>query len=182
MKTIPVLAIAAALAASGCATHSGGGMFDERRPATEVRRVHAGAIAPASVTVAPPNLAQASDPVIGAYVAAVAGELGRNGFTPVTDISAAQLLATVTVRTGLAEQLAADAPAALRANTILYPGAPATGLTVEIRRRADGLTVWQGRSATTLQPRGDVASLAPELARALFFGFPGESGRTISVR
>lgn len=181
MKTIVLLSVAAALATSGCAETAG--LFEDPRPATEVRRIHSGqSVGPASVAVAPLDLAAVNDPVLGAYAGMVSAELAKLGFRPVSDVSSAQLLATVAVASGTSAQLAGGPPPALGWQTGLYPGAPATALTVEIKRRADGATLWQGRSVTTLRPQGELSSLAGPLARALFLSFPGESGRTISVR
>lgn len=57
-----------------------------------------------------------------------------------------------------------------------------TELTVTIKRRVDQSPVWEGH-AQTVQRRGELdAAAAEKLATALFTGFPGESGRTISVR
>lgn len=59
-----------------------------------------------------------------------------------------------------------------------------TELTVLIKRRADQTTVWEGHARALIDPRrrdGNDAATADRLAGALFAGFPGESGRTISV-
>ncbi|WP_174279290.1 DUF4136 domain-containing protein [Sphingomonas bacterium] len=59
-----------------------------------------------------------------------------------------------------------------------------TELSVLIKRRADQATVWEGHANGTDDPgrRGATAQgFADRLASALFTGFPGESGRTISV-
>ena len=59
-----------------------------------------------------------------------------------------------------------------------------TELSVLIKRRADQTTVWEGHARTVVDPRrrdGNDAVTADRLATALFTGFPGESGRTISV-
>ena len=55
-------------------------------------------------------------------------------------------------------------------------------LSVQLKRRTDGSLVWEGRAQTAgnVAP-GEGAALAPRLAKALFRGFPGPSGRTISV-
>lgn len=58
----------------------------------------------------------------------------------------------------------------------------ATQLTVTIRRGAD--TIWEGRAQTVTdlsRPDASSGAVAQRLATALFTGFPGESGRTISV-
>ena len=61
----------------------------------------------------------------------------------------------------------------------------ATELWVQLRRRSDGTTVWEGRA-----DRGSLVGgrdgeppmeTAGKLAAALFRGFPGESGVTISA-
>ncbi|WP_419827236.1 DUF4136 domain-containing protein [Sphingomonas sp.] len=60
-----------------------------------------------------------------------------------------------------------------------------TRLMVQIKRRSEGTVVWEGRAQTEAKAQSpdaqpDVA--VAKLARALFAGFPGESGRTITVR
>lgn len=60
-----------------------------------------------------------------------------------------------------------------------------TELAVQLRRRPAGEVVWEGRaqtSADTRAPEAQPEATARKLSRALFQGFPGESGRTISVR
>lgn len=60
-----------------------------------------------------------------------------------------------------------------------------TELGVQIRRGAAGEIVWEGRAITeadTRSPDAQPPATARKLAQALFKGFPGESGRTISVR
>lgn len=58
-------------------------------------------------------------------------------------------------------------------------------LSVRINRRAGDLGVWEGKAQTRLIRRagtGDVNVLPAKLTHALFTGFPGESGRTITVK
>ncbi|CAN5513507.1 hypothetical protein BH09PSE4_BH09PSE4_08990 [soil metagenome] len=59
-----------------------------------------------------------------------------------------------------------------------------TELWVQIRSRGDGAALWEGRAVTeSLEPAPAGAQIAPErLAAALFQGFPGESGITITVK
>ena len=60
-----------------------------------------------------------------------------------------------------------------------------TGLKVQIRRRADATVIWEGRAETSVPGEAHEAQtdvVAAKLARALFLGFPGESGRTITVK
>lgn len=59
-----------------------------------------------------------------------------------------------------------------------------TELNVLIKRRADQATVWEGHANGVDDPNKRGATqqaFADRLASALFTGFPGESGRTISV-
>lgn len=54
-------------------------------------------------------------------------------------------------------------------------------LSVQLRRRSDNSTIWEGRAIT--ETAGDQPyETAGRLARALFKGFPGESGVTITVK
>ena len=58
-----------------------------------------------------------------------------------------------------------------------------TRMSVQMKRRLGGDVVWEGRAEIETRGRdagGD--AIAGRLARALFRDFPGESGRTISVR
>lgn len=60
-----------------------------------------------------------------------------------------------------------------------------TELGVQLRRGAAGEIVWEGRAVTEADTRSadaQPAATARKLAQALFQGFPGESGRTISVK
>lgn len=57
-----------------------------------------------------------------------------------------------------------------------------TELSVRIRQGADAVWEGQAQSLTDLSaPDADTGAVAARLARALFSGFPGESGRTIEV-
>lgn len=58
-----------------------------------------------------------------------------------------------------------------------------TELSVRIRQGADA--VWEGQAQSLTDagaPDANAAAIAARLARALFTGFPGESGRTIEVQ
>ena len=60
-----------------------------------------------------------------------------------------------------------------------------TRLTVTIRSRATGLSLWEGRADNIEREKAKEASVdraAPRLAHALFSGFPGTSGATITVK
>ncbi|WP_408591759.1 DUF4136 domain-containing protein [Novosphingobium sp.] len=58
-------------------------------------------------------------------------------------------------------------------------------LAVTLRERATGKALWEGRAEareSAKSPQVQVAAAAPRLAHALFAGFPGTSGATISVK
>lgn len=60
-----------------------------------------------------------------------------------------------------------------------------TDLSVQIRRRTDGTVIWEGHAQTAADSQAADAQAnaeAAKLADAIFRGFPGESGRTITVR
>ncbi len=60
-----------------------------------------------------------------------------------------------------------------------------TELQVQIRRRADSTTIWEGRAQTEARegtPASQPGLAAQKLAAALIGGYPGESGRTITVK
>lgn len=61
----------------------------------------------------------------------------------------------------------------------------ATELQVQIRRRSDSTTIWEGRAVSVARegtPAAQPGIAAQKLAAALVGGYPGESGRTITVR
>lgn len=60
-----------------------------------------------------------------------------------------------------------------------------TQLHVQLRRRADSAAVWEGRASTEAKqgsPAAQPVAAAQKLAAALIGGYPGESGRTITVK
>ncbi|WP_242125926.1 hypothetical protein [Sphingobium sp. Sx8-8] len=60
-----------------------------------------------------------------------------------------------------------------------------TELQVQIRRRADSTTIWEGRAQTQARegtPASQPGLVAQKLAAALIGGYPGESGQTITVK
>lgn len=60
-----------------------------------------------------------------------------------------------------------------------------TQLQVQLRRRSDSATIWEGRALTEAKvnaPDAQPEAAARKLASALIGGYPGESGRTITVK
>lgn len=60
-----------------------------------------------------------------------------------------------------------------------------TELHVQLRRRSDSQTIWEGRAMTEAKqgtPAAQPAAAAQKLADVLIGGYPGESGRTMIVK
>ena len=65
------------------------------------------------------------------------------------------------------------------------PAQTRTELMVIIRDKASGAALWEGRASFTVRadsPMADTALGAAKMAEALFQGFPGNSGETITVK
>ena len=61
----------------------------------------------------------------------------------------------------------------------------ATDLSVSIRDRTNGVTLWEGRATFVVSSKSPLATTAlgaPKMSEALFAGFPGQSGETIEVK
>lgn len=193
-KIIPLAAACLALAA--CAT-------GERTRPTDVTRYHVSEpFPPGAVAVEPAPDGTRSSLEYQLYADAVSAELGRLGFTPVGSAQGAQYVATVsfdrrvqgTVRTppkfsiglgggsfGRGGGLGGGVSTGFGGKTLDVLGAQ---LAVQLRRRSDNAVVWEGRAQREeLSGRADSQpnASALRLASALFKGFPGESGITISV-
>lgn len=193
----------AATTLGGCATTTASGPV-------EVTRFHLGApLESGTVTVEPLPGGAAPSIEFQTYAAAVNTELLTSGFTAPAIGAPAQYLAVVSfTRTGR-EVGPARSPVSIGlgggvggggyrgggvglGGGISFPiGKPrtreiiASELGVQIRRRSDGTVIWEGRAQTAADiraPESVAANSAAKMARALFRGFPGESGRTITVR
>ena len=65
------------------------------------------------------------------------------------------------------------------------PALRTTTLSVQIKRRADGVQIWEGRATKQVNASDDLAAATrgvPLLAEALFREFPGTPGATVRVR
>ncbi len=168
---------------------------------TEVTRFHLGqvnergTVAVEGTPNAPPGLEFA------AYAQAVEAELSRIGYAPVDGIGQSLYVAVVDVRTATRESSGGGSGVSigLGGGTGGWSGGGVGGgvsfglgggrgalvvgtqLSVQLKRRSDQTVVWEGRARGEASER-DSARLAQKLAIALFRDFPGESGRTISVR
>jgi hypothetical protein len=202
-KHLTLLALAAALA--GCASTTAGG---GRGGPTEVTRYHLGQpIAPAAIAIEPAMKADANEMEFQTYSDAVAGELARLGFQPAPRDSAPPLIASVSFKRSVIGEvrkrpaftigLGGGSFSGGRRGGVGLGGGVSTGIGggqvrsvyavevgVQIRRRSDGTSLWEGRASRqeiAHKPGTDDPSTADVIAAALFKGFPGESGITPTV-
>jgi hypothetical protein len=203
-------ALLAGLTLSGCST-TGGGPVQVTRFHLD-QPIAPGAIAvetgPAIGAASAPGSPMAPDSLeLSTYNNIVAGELARVGFTAAPDPAKAELIATVSVdrgsrpdmrphgaavsfgiggasfgrRSGFGGDVGTTVPIGDHSERFIV----GTRMMVQIKRRSEGTVIWEGRAVTEApgqavdsQPQPAVA----KLARALFAGFPGQSGRTITVK
>nr|WP_295669599.1 DUF4136 domain-containing protein [Sphingomonas sp.] len=202
IKAVLGLAILGA-AVSGCTTPLVNSPVD-------VTRFHLGApLERGSVIVEPLPGGAAASIEFQTYAAAVNTELLTSGYTVPATGAPAQYLAVVSFTRTSRDVGPARSPVSIGfgggvgsggyrgggvglGGGISFPiGKPktreliASELGVQIRRRSDGTVIWEGRAQTVADvraPEAVAANSAGKLARALFRGFPGESGRTITVK
>lgn len=194
------VALIAVTALAGCATTGGAG--GASRPA-EVIRYHLGApIERGSVVV---QAAAGGDGLADQpFADAVARQLVALGYTPAAPGGAVQFIALVDVQhrafprqprsSGVSIGIGGGGFGGGRNGGIglgggvsfpigrAKPGPEGTELAVTIKRRVDQSPVWEGQARLIENARAPKDAIAEKLARALFTGFPGESGRTIEVR
>ena len=197
------LALATAMfGLAGCATTTASGPV-------EVTRFHLGApLETGTVTVEPLPGGGAPSLEFKTYAAAVETELLQHGFAVPPPGASGQYLAVVGfTRTalegpprssGLTVGIGGGGISGGRGGGVGLGGGVSfpvgkrrtreiilTEVSVQIRRRSDGTAIWEGRAQTQADAtaaEADASAAAGKLANALFRGFPGESGRTITVR
>lgn len=195
MRKIMLAVTLGGLMLAGCAT----------QPETRVTRFHLGGpIAPGQITVEPLVPADRNSVEFQTYADAVGEQLARLGFTEAPGLSRSEQVAAIAVERGTRESLARRSPVTVgigggsygwgggvgggisfpighrRSNQIV-----ATRLIVQIKRRSEGTVIWEGRAETAApagSPAAQPVATVRRLAAALFQGFPGESGRTITVK
>ena len=188
--------LGSALALAGCAAQA---------PETRVTRFHLGQpIARGEIAVEPRDPAAAKDLEYQTYARAVAGELARQGFTLAPGVAKSELVAVVDASRGTRAMYQERSPFSVGIGGGSFGGNVGVGggvsfpigkgktreiigteLAVQIKRRSDGTVIWEGRAMSEARsgtPYAEPAAAAAKLASALFQGFPGESGRTITVR
>jgi hypothetical protein len=188
--------LGAALALAGCAAQA---------PETRVTRFHLGQpIARGEIAVEPRDPTMAQTIEFRTYADAVAAELTRAGFRVAPGVAKSELVAVVDVARGSRGMLQERSPFSVGIGGGSFGGGVGVGggvsfpigkgktrevigteLGVQIKRRSDGTVVWEGRAQTEARsdtPYAEPAAAIAKLAAALFQGFPGESGRTVTVK
>lgn len=135
---------------------------------------------------------------------AVAAQLAGIGFPREAGDSTAPLVATVSLKRTARDETSPNKPVTIGLGGGSYGSGVGGGLGigfgigkrptrsfydtelfVQIRRRSDGTALWEGRAQMTANVKSKEAqpeAAVNKLAAALFRGFPGESGRTITVK
>lgn len=203
MKAVFLRACAIAMAASlaACTTSPFGG-----GPApVDVTRFHLNQpIARGQIAVEPVDVADRNTLEFTQYRMAVERQLARLGWNVVSGTTNSEQIALIDVEQGSRAALAQRSPISIGIggstggwgsgvgagiNFGLGGGGSrelvGTMLEVSIRRRSDSSVFWEGRAQTEARagtPEANPRVAVERLAEALFLDFPGESGRTISVR
>jgi len=194
-RRIAMIATAlSALSLAGCATAI---------PPVDVTRFHNDAVArQGSVTVVPSDPALASSLEFRTVANAVGASLARTGFT-VRDGGASDYEAVVEIGRETYEPGERRSPVSVGVGGstgsfgsgvglgvgINLSGKPkpivVTRMRVQLRRAGEQAVFWEGRAemaAKSTAPAAQPGIAAGKLADALFRGFPGQSGETITVQ
>ena len=191
--TLPFAFAALALLPAGCTETL-------RQSPVDVTRYHLGnPIAPTTVSIEP-QIGGIS-PEFNAYADAVRAELARAGFAAPAEGSESALIASVDFKRTPRGDYKTRPPVTIGLGGASYGRNVGVGgdvgfgigskhveiyaneLTVRLRRRSDSTVIWDGHALS----EGPIAAKGPDtipqrLAAALFKGFPGESGVTITVK
>jgi hypothetical protein len=174
-------------------------------PEMRVTRFHLGQpINPARISVEPRDPTLAKDLEFQSYARIVQGELTKKGFTAAADLTKSELVAVVHVNRSWLPIGAPRAPLTIGIGGASFGGGVGVGggvsfpvgkpkqnlevatlLTVQLKRRAEGTVIWEGRAQTEARdgtPYAAAEAAVTRLADALFRDFPGPSGQTITVK
>lgn len=190
--------LAGALLATACSTTTAS-------YPVEVTRYRADNVGRGTIALVPADARDTGSLEFRAYADAVGDALSKQGYTVVAPAGDATYIALIEVRADQ-RQVRTRSPFSIGLGGGSYSGGygggvgvgggvsipigsrtktqVATTLSVKINTR-DGMGVWEGRaqSQEVRNPgTGITAISAARVANALFTGFPGESGRTISVK
>jgi hypothetical protein len=188
-----LVAMVGTLALAGCATE----------PGVQVTRFHLNQpLAPGQISIEPMMAVDRGSAEFRTYADIVGAELARVGFTETPGLARSEQVAVVQVDRGFF-----DGPPRSSFSIGIgggsygwhggagggvgttFAGKPtqyvSTRLIVQIKRRSDGTTIWEGRAETSARfgrPEAQPTAAVQHLASAMFEGFPGVSGRTITVK
>lgn len=169
-------------------------------PPVEVTRFHLNQpITPGAVQALPINGIDGGSIEFRTYAIAVGREMARLGYTE----GDGPYVAEIGYARDTRERLARRSPVTIGIGGGSFGGTVGVGLgtsfgiggdgsradivsrlEVRLKRRSDQTIIWEGRAQTQAPanaPGAQPGLAAEKLARALFAGFPGESGRTITV-
>jgi hypothetical protein len=200
-------AVSSALALAACDTTSGGPVQVTRFHLAQPIAPGSFVVETGAIEGAPPTMAGPDSLESNGYNQIVAGELAHLGFTAAPGIGSAELVASVNVDRGTREDYRqgggglslgiGGASFGRHSGVGLGTGVTVpvgggrshyvvgTRLRVQIKRRSEGTVIWEGRAMTETSASSENASpdiAVAKLAHAMFMGFPGESGRTITVK
>lgn len=191
-----MLAVIAAMSLGGCMTAI---------PSVDVTRFHDAAVARSgTVSIVAANPRDSASLEFRTTASAVAAALSRTGFTVLDEGAAgATFKAVVDLRRETIEPSRTRSPVSVGVGGstgsygsglglgigIDLSGKPkpvvTTQLRVQIRQAGDDKAIWEGRAETAAKqgsPAAQPGMAAGKLADALFAGFPGVSGKTITVQ
>ncbi|MEO5868126.1 MAG: DUF4136 domain-containing protein [Sphingomonas sp.] len=196
-----IVATAAALALAGCATAP-------MSAPVEVSRFHLDPVDRGTITSEAASSGWATSLESQIYTGAVQNELLRYGYTAATPGMPSQYSAMISVARTSQEGAPRRSPLTIGIGGGGYSGGYRGGvglgggvsfpvgktryrqilmttMSVQIRRRSDGTVIWEGHAQTAADsgsPDAQANAEATKLASAILRGFPGESGRTITVK
>ncbi|MEG3180549.1 DUF4136 domain-containing protein [Sphingomonas sp. LT1P40] len=197
MKTRALLTLAATAALmAGCATSGG------RGAPVDVTRYHLAQPIPAgAVSIQPKD--SVAGPEYQLYADAVGSQMAVLGFSPAAAGTSADYIATVDFSRTDRGQVRTRPPVTIGLGGGGFGGNVGGGvgasvglggktrtvygseLAVQLRRRGDNTVIWEGKAITESlgdAPGSQPTDTATKLAAALFKGFPGQSGITITVK
>jgi hypothetical protein len=200
-KSLSLAVAGAALLAGGCTT-------SYRTAPVDVTRYHLGQpLERTTVAVEPMTGASQISPEYQLYADAVAAELERLGYVQSRSDMASGYIAAVSFTRASRGAFREAPPVSIglgggsisggRRSAVGVGGGLSFGiggktrevigseLAVQLRRRSDNTTVWEGRAVTESisgKAGSDPRDAAARLAQALFRDFPGESGVTTTVK
>lgn len=191
-----IMALAGTALLAGCAAQI---------PPAEVTRFHLGQPIPqAEIAVEPRNPNDSKSLEFEAVAAPIARQLQARGFTIAPNLPKSELVAVVDLQR-TSRQIGPERSAfniglgggsygggvgvgggvSFPVGKKTVPMATRSDLFVQLKRRSDGTVIWEGRARLEARegtPYASTAAAADKLAMALFKDFPGESGRTITVK